>query len=345
MADPENMTGEQRERFAAALRSAFPSRSALEEMLSFKLDKNLDDYAGMDGLRVVVLSLVKAATAEGWIRDLVAGAYRHVRGNESLRSFHDEYFTLVDPQDTSAAFESMVTNLGIVSLSDWAAKIRAIESQVCMVELDGATGTGFLVGPDLVLTNYHVVMSALPEARRRVQLRFDKTEPGSAGTVHRLAENWLVDLSAFSPRDLQGGGEGEPADDELDYALLRTATPVGREPAPEGRPRGWQTLSEQAPACLPDGPLVIVQHPQGEHLQFALDTKAILRAGSTRVRYRTNTQHGSSGSPCFDLRWNLVALHHSGDQSFKANWNEGIPVAAIAKLLNKRGLGPARETA
>jgi hypothetical protein len=90
--------------------------------------------------------------------------------------------------------------------------------------------------------------------------------------------------------------------------------------------------------------LFIVQHPKGDPLQLALDTDAVIgmNANSTRVQYGTNTLPGSSGSPCFDRDWNLVALHHSGDPDFdpahKAEYNEGIPFSAIRALLAQRGL-------
>jgi V8-like Glu-specific endopeptidase len=59
--------------------------------------------------------------------------------------------------------------------------------------------------------------------------------------------------------------------------------------------------------------------------------------GTTRVRYRTNTEGGSSGSPCFDADWNLIALHHLGDPNFSTpTYNQGIPFTAIVDLLEKR---------
>jgi V8-like Glu-specific endopeptidase len=61
----------------------------------------------------------------------------------------------------------------------------------------------------------------------------------------------------------------------------------------------------------------------------------------TRMQYRVNTEGGSSGAPCFNTEWQLVALHHSGDPNFevdhKPTYNEGIPVGAILKLLAERG--------
>src|SRR5262249_48368662 len=58
----------------------------------------------------------------------------------------------------------------------------------------------------------------------------------------------------------------------------------------------------------------------------------------TRVRYTTNTEMGSSGSPCFDAEWGLLALHHSGDTNYKrsAEWNEGVPIDAIVRQVNAR---------
>jgi V8-like Glu-specific endopeptidase len=62
----------------------------------------------------------------------------------------------------------------------------------------------------------------------------------------------------------------------------------------------------------------------------------------TRVRYRTNTEAGSSGSPCFDINWNLIALHHLGDPNYdqlhKPEYNQGIPISAIVQLLEHRGI-------
>ena len=59
----------------------------------------------------------------------------------------------------------------------------------------------------------------------------------------------------------------------------------------------------------------------------------------TRVRYKNNTMGGSSGSPCFNADFQVVALHHSGDPRTKgsAEYNEGIPCRAIRALLKSRG--------
>jgi hypothetical protein len=83
-------------------------------------------------------------------------------------------------------------------------------------------------------------------------------------------------------------------------------------------------------------------------VKLAFDTESVLsvNAARTRVRYATNTDPGSSGSPCFSLTWGLVALHHLGESGTKtvSAFNQGVPIAAIRDRLTRRNktdvLGP-----
>ena len=88
-----------------------------------------------------------------------------------------------------------------------------------------------------------------------------------------------------------------------------------------------------------------VQHPAGDPVQLAIEMDGVIaiNENGTRVRYRTNTLGGSSGSPCFDLDLDLVALHHAGDPNFQAghrpDYNEGVPIVPIRDRLNRNGFG------
>ena len=88
-------------------------------------------------------------------------------------------------------------------------------------------------------------------------------------------------------------------------------------------------------------PLLIFQHPDGSPLKVAPDFAGMigLNPNGTRVRYKNNTDGGSSGSPCFNAEFEPVALHHSGDPKIKgaADYNEGIPLRKIRALLRSRG--------
>jgi hypothetical protein len=241
----------------------------------------------------------------------------------------------------------------------WRTRLGQIEGQVCRVEIKGqGIGTGFLVGPDLVITNWHVV-NKLKDKPDQVKpsdviLRFDykRLEDGielNKGKEYKLVtdgDGWLVDHSPWSAVDLQMDPKtGSPQADELDFALLRVAgspgnEPLGEKPQVGAPPRGWITPPDEAYDFQVNAPLFIVQHPQGAPLQLALNGKVLgVHGDGRRVRYTTNTQAGSSGSPVFDQRWNLVALHHSGDpRSLLPTYNEGIPIKLIVDRLQAQGV-------
>jgi V8-like Glu-specific endopeptidase len=57
-----------------------------------------------------------------------------------------------------------------------------------------------------------------------------------------------------------------------------------------------------------------------------------------RLRYRNNTEPGSSGSPVFNFEWELVALHHGGARGKEpVAYNQGIPAAQIRAHVEAKG--------
>jgi hypothetical protein len=229
-----------------------------------------------------------------------------------------------------------VTNK-MVSFQDpelWAQRMRQQELAVCLIlfedPLPKAQGTGFLVGPDLVMTTYHV-MQPVYEGNvdpRKVTLRFDYKETvDKMGKQDQpeycLASDWSIDFST---------------ERQLDYVLMRTTGKPGNEMI-EGSQvtvkRKWLIPRSSYP-FQPGEYLLIMQHPYGGFLKFALDR--IKRLSATRISYLTNTDHGSSGSPCFTINWELVALHHGVvkkeiDPDLP---NEGIPFSVILQLSRVR---------
>jgi hypothetical protein len=261
---------------------------------------------------------------------------------------------VADVKATDPGFESRVTALALMDMGLWREKLSRVESRVGRVEVNGrALGTGFLVGPDTLLTNYHVLERVLAGtvAPTAVAVRFDykvlADGTRSEGTLVKLhPTEWRQDESPYSPAEKAGQPDGTPPTaDELDYTFVRLERPVGREPvdpraAPGAPARGWLFVPVAAPAFPPKMPLLIAQHPDGSPLKLALDTQAVLgtNANQTRVRYATNTEPGSSGSPCFDLDWGLVALHHYGDPAYNhPKFNQGVPAHLIRARLNRQG--------
>ncbi|BEL04111.1 hypothetical protein Q0Z83_023020 [Actinoplanes sichuanensis] len=235
------------------------------------------------------------------------------------------------------------------SPAQWRARLAEIENQVCRIEFPyrGKThrGTGFLVGPDLVLTNHHVVAPLFADDadRSRVRLLFDDAYQQDGRTLlpgpeYRLAADWCVDSSPRSPADLQADPVVEPSLEELDFALLRVAGDPGDEAVGE-RARGWILMPRDDHEFELSRTLHIVQHPEGQPMVIAFDTNAEpkLNGAGTRLRYRTNTKPGSSGAPCFGSSLEWVALHQTGDPDKNmlgyARYNQGIPVAALRGRL------------
>ncbi len=211
-----------------------------------------------------------------------------------------------------------------------------------------AHGTGFLVGPDLVLTNYHVFKSK--EQLETAVIRFDyHANADGVVTQGRLFE-FVPDFYIGSP------------DKELDFALVRLkGEPLAeRKMGPEeeglgylellrrGKHRGYLLVS---PAKIVEQERVnIIQHPNGNPQKVVLTQNYVLADMSAeRVHYLADTQPGSSGSPVLNQHWEVVALHHSGGAHppIKATvdlqkilkgqykFNEGIPMRAIMPKIER----------
>lgn len=368
--DWDAVQGPQFGRLSDALLAAFPTLDALRLFLEFSLGQNLYAIAGAGALSTVVFDLLVAARAQGWLRDLYAAALAANPGNKKLAAFGRAAAVRRATGDGlgharlesvgGAALQSAVS--GATPYQDVEAVILGlskIRGQVCRIELGGRpAGTGFLIGPSAVLTNWHVVHdpAGRPVDGASVVLRFDFLRAGATivhqGTEFRLEEAWLLDaLPASAMERGLPGASALPTLDELDYAVLRVADEPGRSRVggdkglPGAAMRGWVRVPPGTPALSLKSPLSIVQHPLAEPLSVATGTSAIVgvNANRTRVTYAVHTEPGSSGAPCFDANWALVALHHSGQPAVRPAWNEGVPIDAIRERLTARGRWAAIE--
>lgn len=226
------------------------------------------------------------------------------------------------------------------------------ECRTARIEIGGkAKGTGFLVSDSLLLTNWHVVKNGVEGALAR----FDhKTQPGgslvSQGRAVLFADKWL---EARSPHDiiaLELGSDGPPSGN-WDYALVRLTEPVGSQsigsdPLGDGDRRGYYRLDGGSYHFDKDEPLLIVGHPNGRPMQlsYACPSEVSPTQHACRIRYQTNTEGGSSGSPVFNRDWRVVALHHAagptsipGEFNLQGgDFNQGIPVSNIVSSLREQ---------
>ncbi len=367
------LSGDQSARLREGLQCGFPDAMRLQMFLREQLDKTLSDYAGPnDPLPAAIFRVIEGAQAEGWLEGLVATAWRARPKQPKIAQIAIELgvtplgtnltnlrpITGAQPVAPAAELESLLKpRRRFVDVDVFGAALNEQQARICRIELGTAgSGTGFLVGPDLVLTNDHVMELVTGNHVRAqdVVLRFDylNSAEGKAigkGVVCRLHPgDWLVDRSPWSQADKSL--TGEPSEDELDYCLVRLSERLGEVrlggPSDMIAPqRGWIACNPEVPGGVKGEHVLILQHPEGAPLKLAIGDHLGYNASGTRFRYDANTLPGSSGSPVFNADLRLIGLHHRGDPSAHAlamdvRGNQGIPVSRILALLRRRGRWP-----
>lgn len=180
-------------------------------------------------------------------------------------------------------------------------------------------GTGWLVTDSLLMTNHHVV-----NAR-------DDGEPSAPDADLRLqsANTLLIcdfDNGSLPEKPPIKALQLEVANPILDYALLRVPSFTDRTP-----------LRRATNAAQKGEAVNIVQHPGGRAKRYGIRNNLVSAATETDVRYFTDTEGGSSGSPVFNDNWEVVGLHRGAKfvtgvqfQGKPTAWvNQGTPLAAI----------------
>lgn len=178
-------------------------------------------------------------------------------------------------------------------------------------------GTGFLIADNVLMTNNHVLEDEATAARSVAEFGFQTgtnsimvpIEPDRLFITHEDLDFTIVgcDSSALDGVEL--------------IPLLRNPATVTR-----------------------NEPVNIIQHPDGRPKEVALTNNLVTRVRDTVIRYETDTEPGSSGSPVFNNSWELTALHHAGiSLSGGRAENEGIRISAIVNhLLSLQGTPESR---
>ena len=160
--------------------------------------------------------------------------------------------------------------------------------------------TGFLVGPDLFMTNHHCIedeVGRLPLEGAKIYMDYyqepevDRTRGGVTARVSELLQ----------------------ADALKDYALLRLDAPIGNT-------YGWLQLDTTTQVDSSQR-VKIIQHPRGRSKEIVRRNSQIfdipaghpLEGVPSVLAYLADSEGGSSGAPVF-LRdgTGVIAIHHSG---------------------------------
>lgn len=283
---------------------------ALEQRVMVPLGTLWKEISGSRDTRSRLAQLVEWAGRNGKIDDLVRTAYQANPTSAELRILN-ESLGLVPA--TSGLIDAVRPVMPDVDEKKWNRSLAEVTNQICAVETltngKDLTGTGFLVGPDLVMTHVSVV----PE-KATITVVFDR----AAGSQHN-----------YGAREVFRSGDG--------VVVLRLDRSVGRETTPDpegatsGRARGWLT-----PGAPKNGirAVIIPQYSATEPPTISIDANGLIEGGvDGPIRYRTATHPGSTGAPCFDENWQLIGMH-VGSQN---DGNYGIGIQAVVKQLNEAG--------
>jgi endonuclease G, mitochondrial len=213
-------------------------------------------------------------------------------------------------------------------------------------------GTGFLVAPNLIVTNHHVLPNAAAAALAIAEFNFQHDLNGveSLRRVYNLMPSSLffsdaaldVSFVEVAPRAFDGTPLSE-------FGFLPLIARSGK-----GLDKEWVSL---------------IQHPGGQPKQIAIRDSQILTLSSEDVEgidldkfihYSTDSEPGSSGSPVLNDQWQVVALHHKAVPDYNSEYerlardgktiwteemgeaekgwiaNQGVRISAIYTMLTER---------
>jgi endonuclease G, mitochondrial len=266
------------------------------------------------------------------------------RAERSARAMDDDAFHLrkkfaESRKSDPNGYERIIGASDLLSINFLDRGRRAADA-VCRIKLpiDGgeAFGTGFLIGPRLLITNNHVLSSAAEAAQAEAEFNYEHDVDG----VMRRAVHYNLDP-----------GQLFYTSTELDITLVAIAA-MSDSGAPIER-YGWLPLLPLSGKSVDGEWISIIQHPNGSPKQIAIHASQIIKLDPAKVpgitesfiHYTTDTEPGSSGSPVLNDQWQVVAIHHKAVQAPRKRgdggeirWlaNEGVRVSAIFNHLESK---------
>jgi V8-like Glu-specific endopeptidase len=174
-------------------------------------------------------------------------------------------------------------------------------------------GTGWLIAPDLLITNYHVF-----DAREASPPASSKEDFAAQAKDTEVQFDYNVKDSASPLTPILSV---EAADPVLDYAIARIPAMTDRKPL----------VVNPSPVKIDANqvvPLNIIQHPEGQPKRIAIRNNLATPSAGDDLRYFTSTLGGSSGSPVFNDTWKVVALHR-GSVGTKVKSFQGRTTAVV----------------
>jgi hypothetical protein len=336
----EQLTGSEIETISDALISGFIAEWQLAQLAAVALDIRLAVEIGSGPLRKVAFDLLTFTESRGWTEILLREAVSQRSGNPKLRDIAQRYALAPGPFNNvvglkagSDGFEAVVLRkAGMHSTGDWRKRMLRCELAVCQVLLkDQPIGTGFVVGPDRVMNNWHVF--EYPRDSGKLGQLADYT----ARFDYRATDQQNVaSLGSTVPFNTAAGYLDCSHKEELDYVLVQLTEKLGDQELRDNTSRGWLPLASRQFKL--NEPALVLQHPAERTLEVAIGPVLgwVPNKQGEIYEHLANTEDGSSGSPCFSSGWELLALHHRVDPQ-TGERNRAIAMPAILARMGSVG--------
>jgi endonuclease G, mitochondrial len=272
------------------------------------------------------------------------------------RGVADELHKLKSLEDLTPAAQSELERVisGADFMPTWflsrGAELRRTVARVRARTANGIDikGTGFMVGPQLLLTNFHVLdwtdmqQAPLADIVQHSLVEFDFEEQYN-GRMQAIASFRLdpATLLLASPID------------QLDYVLV-AVKPIDETQTVSIDSFGYNRLAGDQGKINKGEPVFIIQHPNGQPKQVVIQNNRLIDRDEALpyLTYEADTESGSSGSPVFNRQWEVVALHHSTEMARNPNgdilakdgsvWKEAMGSGQIKYLSLNEGIRVSR---
>ncbi len=339
-----NLSGAELKKLVNAIVSAYPTKEDLAMMVQFELEENLEEVAGGNNLKQLVFNLVtKWAIPRGYIYRLIIASYETNPENPELKDFYESVVLKRFNLESSVKTKDFGPDINWkgetddIQLQSWLKPEpdywdvgflkRAIEqsASVCRLEIPTRQimGTGVLIASNKLLTNYHVL------------------QPLEEDSLETNALNTILKFGCFTS-DIGEETEGKSfkldketpilcfsKTEELDFILLQIESKISRET--DIKPARWNP--QKVP--MEKMGINVLQHPEGNSMKLSISQDGVTGVYQQNglVQYVNKTALGSSGSPCFDENWFLVALHHAQRAKTFGTIREGILFSSIYQKI------------
>ena len=185
--------------------------------------------------------------------------------------------------------------------------------QKCVARIllpSGGCATGFLITPNLLITNNHVLPSR--EIARIAKFLFNYQD--DVTDREELPSEYSANAEIYYSNSRM----------DCDFAIVGISGNPGNQ-------WGYTSLLSHVQTEVGKN-CIIIQIPEGMRKQIVIHNSIIVEFGPRVLKYTADAVSGSSGSPIFDDFWRLIGVHQS-EGDLKEN-----PTVGLRKYKNNRGI-------